>query len=223
MVARRIDNKDDQLARILAGDAAAPVGSRRKFLPAFRAEIQAAYDGLSALNSAIPVTEGGRRAASIRYQEALEKGREWVRSVHKRIGGLPPTVEKAPVFAAYGFVAGKVGRLDDPDVKNKLMAFPVASASQSGEAKLPADWLAACAALVQTIEDNESAAGIGTRSDKVKERQRLVETADDLISRVSGFLTYALPLRDFDPLMHDYGFTPRQKATRKAAVVPPSA
>lgn len=224
MATDRISNKDDELSKILKGDFEASADSRRKFIPAFRAEIQNCFDALSALDGEIPVSEGERRAASGRYQEAFKEAIEWIRTIHKRIGGLAPNIEKAPIYAAYGFVAGKVGRLDEPDVISKLRGLPTASASQSGAAQLPPNELAACAALLSTLETNQLEAGVGDRSDKVKARQAQIKIADDLISRVLGWLTYALPGRDFDPLMNNYGFTPRQKPTRTAtpAPVPPT-
>lgn len=220
MMTRRISNKDDELSKILKGDFDAPADSRRKFTAEFRAEIQTCFDALTDLDDEIPVSEGERRAASGRYQEAIKAGTEWIRTVHRRIGGLAPGVEKAPIYAAYGFVAGKVGRLDEPDVISKLRGLPAASGSVSGAAKLAPDELAQCAALLSTIEANDLEAGVGERSDKVKTRMEQIKIADDLISRVMGWLTYALPGRDFDPLMNNYGFTPRQKPVRAEAVTP---
>ncbi len=216
----RISNKDDELQKILKGDFDAPADSRRKFIPAFRAEIQTCFDALSEFDDEIPVAEGDRRAASLRFQTAFDEGTEWIRTVHRRIGGLSPKVEKAPIYAAFGFVAGRVGRLDEPDVINKLRLLPAASKAQSGAAKLAPDELAECAALLEILDENENEAGVGERSAKVRARQEQIKIADDLISRVLGWLTYALKDRDFDPLMNDYGYTPRQKPTRSKEVAP---
>ena len=48
------------------------------------------------------------------------------------------------------------------------------------------------------------------RGEKVKAKQATVKDASDALSRAFAYLTFALPLRDRDPLLHDYGFTPRQ-------------
>lgn len=215
MADKTIDGVAAQMRQILSADAAAPVTERRKFIPEFRAELQTNADALSALNQAVPLSESERRGASDVYKTSLDEAREWVRSIHGRIRGLAPNIDKLPVFTAYGFERDVVGALDDDRVIFLLEQAPIGSANQTIEAaKLPEDWLETLGELLETIEENAPKANIAGRSSVVGQRREVLKRAADLISRVAGYLTYALPERDYDPLMHQYGFTPRKKPVR---------
>lgn len=217
-----IDGAPVHLQQMLDADTQAPTASRRKFPLDYRAEIQECADDLRSLNQAVPLSESERLSASKTYQDDLNKGREWVRSIHARIHGLPPGTQRLPIFKAYGFERDIVGELADDRVIALLAQAPVASSAQSvAGAELPADWLAAMAALLAAISSNRPKANIGGRSDTVKNRRALLDRAEDLISRTHGFLTWALPDRDFDPLMHEYGFDPRKKPVRSETPAPP--
>lgn len=200
-----------QLQQILSADDAAGAGEARKFAPAFRAQVQSALTTLVSTQQAISASESDRSGARATLEQAVGQAKEWIRSVQNRIKGLPPTVNKSALAIAYGFPGGKLGDLNIERVGALLTLFPVASAAQSSaEAKLPADWLTTIAALKTQIETQGPLANIGPRGDRVKARDTARAVADDLLSRVLGYLTYSLPLRDRDPLMNSYGFSPRQ-------------
>ena len=211
-----------QLNQILAADQTAPGTERRKFPAAFRAEVQTALTNLQDAQQAIPLSESDRRAASDALKAARQAGPEWVRTVHARIHALPPDVDKAPILAAYGFQAdGDIGRLDHERVLALLALFPVVSARLSAAtpaAQIPADQLAALTDVRAQILANIPRAEVGDRAGRTRVRDDARVIADDLISRVLGYLIWSLPQRDRDPLMHVYGFVPRQApaAARRA-------
>ncbi len=210
-----IDGAPAHLQKFLDADADALAGSRRKFPLDYRAEIQECVDDLLTLNQAVPLSESERLVASKTYQGDIEKGREWVRSIHARIHGLPPGTQRLPIYKAYDFERDIVGELDDDRVIALLRQAPVGSGAQTvAGAELPDDWLSRIAALLAAILSNRPKANIGGRSDTVRDRRTLLDRAEDLISRTHGFLTWALKERDFDPLMHEYGFDPRKKPGR---------
>ncbi len=210
-----------QLELILATDAAVAATERRKFGAAFRGEVAAAMNGLNGAEQAIPASESQRQGASLALQAAYTLGNGWIHSVHGRIEALPPDVAKMPVFTAYDFEQGNIGELDHPRIKQLLELFPVASAGRSNpDAQLPADWLTQIAAVVAAIEFNKPLTSIGDRGDKVRVRDGKRDVAEDVRSRVWHFLSYALLLRDADPLMNDYGFTPRQPASSGGGEAP---
>ena len=206
-----------QLQQILSADDAAGAGEARKFSAAFRAQLQSALTTFVSAQQAISGSESDRSGARELLDQAQGQAKEWIRSVHNRLKGLPPTVNKSALAIAYGFPGGKLGELSSERIMTLLTLFPVASAAQSSaEAKLPADWLSTLAALKTQIETQTPLANIGARGDRVKARDAARAVCDDLLSRVFGWLCYALPLRDRDPLMNSYGFTPRQLPRPKA-------
>ncbi len=212
-----------QLTQILAADHEAGPTERRKFPVPFRAELENALAALQDAQQAIPLSESDRRAASDALKAARQAGPEWVRTIHARIHALPTDVDQAPVLAAYGFQAdGDIGRLDHERVLALLTLFPAVSArlSATPAAQIPADQLAAIADVRARILANIPRAEVGDRAGRTRTRDDARVVADDLISRVLGYLIWALPQRDRDPRMHDYGFVPRQapaSAARRAA------
>ncbi len=211
-----------QLTQLLAADREAPPTERRKFPAPFRTELETALANLQDAQQAIPISESERRTASDALKEARQTAPDWVRMVHARIHALPPTVDKAPVLAAYGFQAdGDIGRLDHERVLALLALFPVVSArlSAAPDTQIPPDQLAAIADIRARILANVPRAEVGDRAARTRTRDDARLVADDLISRVLGYLIWSLPGRDRDPLMHNYGFVPRQMpAARRAAV-----
>lgn len=211
-----------QLTQILAADQEAAGTERRKFPAAFRAEVEAALANLQSAQQAIPPSEADRRAASDALKAARQAAPDWVRTIHARIHALPPGVDKAPILAAYGFQAdGDIGRLDHERTLALLALFPVVSErlSATPDAQVPPDQLAAIADIRARILANIPRAEVGDRAGRTRTRDDARLVADDLISRVLGYLIWALPRRDRDPRMHDYGFVPRQapvSAARRA-------
>lgn len=212
-----------QLTQILAADQEAGSAERRKFPAAFRTELETALANLQNAQQAIPLSESDRRAASDALKAARQAAPDWVRTVHARIHALPPGVDKAPVLAAYGFQAdGDIGRLDNERTLALLALFPVVSArlSATPDAQIPPDQLVSIADIRARILANIPRAEVGDRAGRTRTRDDARVVADDLISRVLGYLIWALPQRDRDPRMHDYGFVPRQapaSAARRAA------
>lgn len=206
-----------QIQTILTTDGNVQAGEARKFTAAFAAQGQAVLGGLSGAESVVKLTASERQSASEQMKTALAQGEEWIRSVHGRIAGLAPKINKQPIFTAYGFESGNLGALDSDRVLALLKGFAAASAAQkTAAAQLPADWLPEIATLQAEIERLLPLVSTGTRGQSVKARDVQRAAAEDWLSRVFGWLVYALPLRDRDPLMRDYGFEPRKMPSPKA-------
>lgn len=212
-----------QIQMILTTDNDVPTGEVRKFPAAFHAQGQSIYEGLTGAQGDIHLTESEREDASEEFKTARKQGEAWVRSVYGRIQGLPPTVVKQPIFTAYGFANGNLGALDTARVLSLLTGFPTASAAQTtADTKLPADWLTPIAALKEQIETLMPEVSTGARGTSVQTRNAMRLAANDWLSRVFGWLIYALPKRDADPLMRDYGFKARKLPEAKPKTTPPA-
>ncbi len=207
-----------QLRQCLAADDNVPAEAERKLQPAFRARGESMLNRLVSAQQAISASASEREQAVAALQSAQSQAREWIRAVFSRLKGLPPGVNKSAVLTAYGFTGGKLGKLDDDRVMALLSFSGMASAGQDNpDAQLPADWLATIADLKTQIETQAPLTAIGSRADRVRLRNEARAEVDDWLSRILAWLIYVLPLRDRDPLLHDYGFTPRQLPRPKAS------
>ena len=224
MATNKIDTLIAHLSQIIAADDAAPATERRKLPAAFRAEVVETRMRLQNAHQAVPATESQRQVSRRLLDAAYEGAEDWIRSVFARLKGLPPTVNKEALLTSYGFTGGKVGSLSHDHIEALLALFPIASGQQTDpNGQLPAEYLTAIERLKGQIDVNKPLANHAARSERIANRQTLQESAVDLISRTLAYLTYALPQRDRDPRLTDYGFTPRQLPSKVTPAPAPAA
>ena len=223
-----------QLETCLGADGQVLAGKRWKFVTEFRLEAQDAHEELAAANEDIPGGESNRRTASEQLKQDYPVAEQIIHAVYNRVKGLSLTGNSLPLLVAYGFEAGKLGEFDQSRVQKFLGQFKATSADFANEASpnhnadavLPADWIVQIGALKTRITTNELLSAVGTRADLVELRNQKRLAAEDILSRIWHYLAYALPQRDQDPLMTNYGFTPRREPTAKeptkTPVTPPA-
>ena len=210
-----------QLRQCLAADDGVPAEAAHKLQPEFRARGESALNRLASAQQAISASARERDTASAALQSAQAQAREWIRAVFNRLKGLPPGLNKSAVLASYGFTGGKLGELDNDRIMALLSFFSMSSAGQENpNAQLPADWLSTMSDLKTQIETQVPLATTGGRAERVRLRNEARQEADDWLSRSLAWLIYILPLRDRDPLLRDYGFTPRQLPRPKQPTAP---
>ncbi len=218
---RGISEVTDQLEQCLGADGDVEVGKRWKFTAEFRAEVQDTFDDLVAANEDIPLSEGNRRTASDQLKVDYPVAETMIHAVYNRIKGLSLTGSSLPLLVAYGFESGQLGEFDQSRVRKFLGQFLTTSAdfadvnspNHNAAAVLPADWITQITPLKKRLSDNELLASVGSRSDLVELRRQKLLAAEDIISRIWHYLSYGLPKRDQDPLLHNYGFDPRKNPT----------
>lgn len=219
-----IANVMGQLEKCLEADSRVETGKKWKFPADFRSEVQDSLDDLETANEEIPTTESARRTASDKLKEDYPLADQYVHSVYNRIKGLSLGGSTLPLLVAYGFAAGELGDFDQDRYRKMLGQFITTSAdfanenspNYNEEAVLPAMWITELDNLKRRLGLNEVLSAIGSRADLVTLRDKKLEAARDVLSRIWHYLSYALPERDQDPLMHNYGFKRRRDAGENA-------
>ncbi len=218
-----ISEVTDQLEQCLEADFQVETGKRWKFTTEFRAEVQDTFDDLVAANEDIPLSEGNRRTASDQLKVDYPVAETMIHAVYNRIKGLSLTGNSLPLLVAYGFESGNLGEFDQSRVRRFLGQFIATSAdfadvnnpNHNAAAVLPADWITQITPLKKRLSDNELLSSVGSRSDLVELRKQKLLAAEDILSRIWHYLSYGLPKRDQDPLLHNYGFDPRKEPEPK--------
>lgn len=188
-------------------------------LPVFlRTDLQTNLTAARGFATAQDLAEGTRRLDSADVQKAYEDGDEFIRKISKWLNSLDEDDNIPAQRAFYGLGPDLPTNFSHDHIEELLEKFVAAQENPNlnPDAKLSASRLAKVNAILDVLEVKSKGAGIGERSaitgDKLKARDALA----DSVSRVRFFLWATLPNSFKDPLLHNYGFVPRQEsATQK--------
>lgn len=201
-----------QAARILTADANVDAGARYKLPVWLRDEVQTSAVAAGNLNSAQGLTEGSRREDSIEVITAYEQGEVLIRNVSKMLNSLDARAQVPAMRAFYGLGPKLPINFRHEKIVEQLTDFQTAqNAPLVPEARLSAERLALIAGVLNTISTQSEGANIGGRSEITGDKREATDALNEAIDRVHYFLYSSLPKMFKDPLLHLYGFVPRQE------------
>lgn len=146
-------------------------------------------------------------------QDSAE-GNDLIRKISKWLNSLDEDDNIPAQRAFYGLGPDLPTTFRHEEIEKMLEKF-VAAQSAAGlnpDAKLSQTRLDKITAVLDVIETKSEGAGLGNRAaitgDKIKAQDALEES----IARVRCFLWATFPAMFKDPLLHNYGFVPRQES-----------
>ena len=207
---------------ILTADGHVAAGSSFKLPQWIHDKLQADLTAAQGFSTAQDSAEGNRRLDSADVQKAYEDGDDLIRKISKWLNSLDEDDNIPAQRAFYGLGPDLPPTFRHEEIEKMLEKF-VAAQSASGlnpDAKLSQTRLDKITAVLDVIEQKSEGAGLGDRAaitgDKVKAQDALEES----ITRVRYFLWATLPAMFKDPLLHNYGFVPRQESATQRAEPP---
>ncbi len=199
---------------IIAADNNVSAGTHYKLFQWMRDKLQADLTAARGFATAQDLAEGNRRLDSREVQKAYEDGDDLIRKISKWLNSLDED-DNIPAQRAFYGLGPDLPKLFRHDEIETLLEKFVAAQTATGlnpDAKLSTTRLAKVNAVLDVSEDKSEGAGVGERSsitgDKLKAREALAQS----IARVRYFLWATLPEMFKDPLLHNYGFVPRQES-----------
>lgn len=198
---------------ILAADGNVAAGTNYKLPQWIHDKLQADLTAAQSFSNAQDSAEGNRRLDSAEVKQAYEDGDDLIRKISKWLNSLDEDDNIPAQRAFYGLGPDLPTTFRHEEIEKMLEKFVVAQ-SASGlnlDAKLSQSRLDKITAVLDIIEAKSEGAALGNRAaitgDKVKAQDALEES----IARARYFLWATLPVMFKDPLLHNYGFVPRQE------------
>lgn len=219
------DDLLEQGEEILSADALVGAGEDYK-LPAFlRAAVSEAVLLAGGRHDAQGLAEGARRAASTQVKEAYENGDKLIREFNRFVNALNDNndepVDTPAIREDYGLGRVLPISLSHAYIKSTLATIQrVASDVEPQFARPRASVLARISEILATLNAESVAAGVGNRASITSGKIAATDALEAAISRVRFYLWAMLPGMFKDPLLHNYGFVPRQESEAERAVAP---
>ena len=211
-----------QGANILTADGAASATARYK-LPAWLHDtLQINLDTARAHATAQAGAEGNRRTDSRQVQAAYEAGDDLIRKISRWLNSLDADDNIPAQRNFYGLGPDLPSTFRHEEIEKLLGTF-VTAQSQSGlnpDAQMSAARLAKVSAVLAVIGDKSAGASIGARADISSDKRAAQDALEETIARVRYFLWCAMPQMFKDPLLHSYGFVPRQESATQRDTPP---
>ena len=221
-------NFDDLLEQgedILAADGLVDATAHYKLPAWLREQVSAAVTLAGAGHDAQGLAEGARRAASTDVKAAYEDGEKLIREFNRFINNLNDS-QDVPVDVAALRAAYELGRVVKVDmthayVKSTLGSIArVAPDVEPSVARPRASVLTRIAAITEVLNTQGVSAGVGDRSSLTGNKNVAQDALEEAVSRTRFFLWGTLPGMFKDPLLHNYGFVPRQEPESEAEKAP---
>lgn len=203
-----------QGGNILTADGTVAAGAHSK-LPAWTHDkLQADVTAAQGFSSAQDSAEGSRRLDSAEVQKAYTDGDDLIRKISRWLNSLDEDDNIPAQRAFYGLGPDLPTNFRHDEIETKLETF-VAAQTASGlnpDAKLSATRLAKVTAILDVLNVKTDGAGIGDRAAITGDKKKAQDALEESITRVRYFLWATLPEMFKDPILHNYGFVPRQES-----------
>lgn len=202
---------------ILAADAIVAANANYKLSAWMRGQVSAAISLAGVQQDAQGLAEGTRRAASSQvktaYLDAQKLIREFNRFINNYNDNNDQKIDTAAARADYGLGRILTDDLTQPFVKSTLERIARVAAGTPAPVVVPrASVLARIAEITSVIGTQGVSAGVGNRAEVTGEKDAAQAALEMAVSRVRFFLWSTLPGMFRDPLLHNYGFVPRQES-----------
>ncbi len=204
-----------------ADDLVAPT-SRTKLPAWLRAELDSGRQNLIALSGEQVAAEGARRTDSTAVIAAFEEGEKLIRSTSTYLNALEPSAARPAQRAFYGLGPKLPVSFRHSDIDDYLLGFQKAQTLEGviADAKLRPGTLERIAAVLGVLDAQSEGAQIGDRADLSGDKKIAADALEESISRVRYALWMSLPGMFKDPLLHNYGFVPRQESETERSAAP---
>lgn len=207
---------------ILTADARVAADARHKLSDWLRQELQTQLDAAKTFSTAQDSAEGNRRTDSREVQKAYEAGDDMIRKVSKWLNSLDADDNIPAQRAFYGLGPNLPPTFRHEEIEKMLEKFVGAQTAVgiNDDAKLSQTRLDKIVAMLDVIDAKSENAGVGDRANITGEKLKARDGLDEAISRVRYSLWSTLPEMFKDPLLHNYGFVPRQESATERAEPP---
>ena len=210
---------------ILAADALVDAGANYKLPAWMNAALTSIVSEAGVRQDEKGLAEGTRRAASDKVKAAYVEGQQLLREFNRFVNNINDNqdvvVDIPAARDAYGLGRVLSSDLTHPKVKEMLQRIGRVGPTFEPAAVRPrASVLARVEAILGTIETHGTSAGIGNRASLTGDKDAAQKSLEALIARVRYFLWSGLPEMFKDPLLHNYGFVPRQESETERAQAP---
>ena len=213
-----------QAGAILAADGSVASAANIKLPLWIHDTLQADLSAANTFSSAQDSAEGNRRTDSRDVQAAYEQGDDLIRKISKWLNSLDEDDNIPAQRAFYGLGPALPTTFRHEEIEKMLEKFVTAQTAVglNPDAVLSATRLNKVTAILDVIELKSEGAGLGDRSSITGDKSKAQDDLETAIARARYFLWATLPEMFKDPLLHNYGFVPRQESATQREE-PPTA
>lgn len=215
----------EQGETILAADALVDASAPYKLPVWLRSQVSEAVSQAGARQDERGLAEGARRAASTEVKAAYSDGEKLLREFNRFVNNIND-IQDEPIDVpslrdSYGLGRVLTSDLTHAFVKSTLERIVrVAPSIEPAVARPRASVLARMEAILAVLNAQGVSAGVGARAAITIDKETARLALEAAVSRVRFVLWGTLPLMFKDPLLHNYGFVPRQESETQRETPP---